>query len=189
MLAPVESPFRDNWSDHIRAYLDADDGQTHDETTDTQAPIATDLTDAAHLYSMLCGSPYSMLCGSVEDREGRNLGRSTRTAVDRHFRSANARLAVLLRAAGQCENPACAGQPGDVTDGGDPILEVDHVNDLSSGESSHVRGGCHSVRHSRSQRPCPCFPLSRSAEVPPDSVPGAALPGRSGWVGQAWLQS
>ena len=34
---------------------------------------------------------------------------------------------------GKCENPGCSGQAPDLTDGGDPILEVDHIHDLALG--------------------------------------------------------
>lgn len=40
---------------------------------------------------------------------------------------------MLLRSAGYCENPNCAGQPEDCTDVGDPILEIDHIHDLARG--------------------------------------------------------
>jgi 5-methylcytosine-specific restriction protein A len=45
-------------------------------------------------------------------------------------RSAAARRAVLVHSEGTCENPGCTGQPKDVTDRGDPILEVDHIYEL-----------------------------------------------------------
>lgn len=49
------------------------------------------------------------------------------------MRSAAAREAVLLRSEGHCENPACAGDAHDVTDSGEPILDVDHIRDLALG--------------------------------------------------------
>lgn len=49
------------------------------------------------------------------------------------IRSAAARQAVLLRSEGGCENPSCTGDIKDLTDSGDPILEVDHIHDLAQG--------------------------------------------------------
>lgn len=40
---------------------------------------------------------------------------------------------MLLRAAGACENPACAGMACDVRPDGTSILDVDHVKDLADG--------------------------------------------------------
>jgi 5-methylcytosine-specific restriction protein A len=48
-------------------------------------------------------------------------------------RSAVARRAVLVRSRGRCENPRCTGDIIDRTRAGDPILEVDHVQDLALG--------------------------------------------------------
>jgi 5-methylcytosine-specific restriction enzyme A len=59
------------------------------------------------------------------------------TRVDRAsanpVRSAAARQAVLLRSEGRCENPGCTGDIRDLTDSGDPILEIDHIHDLALG--------------------------------------------------------
>lgn len=41
--------------------------------------------------------------------------------------------AVLIRSGGRCENPGCTGQAEDLTDSGDPILEIDHIRDLAQG--------------------------------------------------------
>ncbi|MFI6512158.1 HNH endonuclease signature motif containing protein [Streptosporangium sp. NPDC050855] len=144
VLAPVASPFRDEWPDDVQAYLDADSGQTHDDTVGTQPPVASSTGDARERYDKLCSS--------VEAREGTNRGRSTRTAAARHFRSANARLAVLLRSAGKCENPNCGGQVNDVTEKGDPILEIDHVEELATGGRDHpsimiaLCPNCHAIK-------------------------------------------
>ncbi|WP_182881645.1 HNH endonuclease signature motif containing protein [Microbispora sp. H10949] len=144
ILAPVESPFRDTWALEVRELLDDDDGETHDDTTGTEAPAADNPNDARHRYQAFCNS--------VESREHRNRGRSTRQRSERYFRSAQARLAVLLRAVGRCENPECTGQPEDVTDKGDPILEVDHVDELAKGGRDHPKSmialcpNCHAIK-------------------------------------------
>lgn len=49
------------------------------------------------------------------------------------IRAQDARLAVLLRSEGHCENPRCTGEIQDRTDKGNAILEVDHIHDLALG--------------------------------------------------------
>jgi 5-methylcytosine-specific restriction protein A len=63
---------------------------------------------------------------------GRDSTRVDRTSAD-PIRSAAAKQAVLLRSEGRCENPSCTGDIRDLTDRGDPILDVDHIHDLASG--------------------------------------------------------
>jgi 5-methylcytosine-specific restriction protein A len=63
-----------------------------------------------------------------------------------------ARRAVLLRSEGRCENPDCARPAPDVTDRGDPILEVDHVERIADGGRDHptqmiaLCPNCHAVK-------------------------------------------
>src|SRR5690606_13239235 len=57
------------------------------------------------------------------------------SAVERYFRSYISRRAVIERSRGCCENPDCLGHPTELTSTGMPILEVDHVRDLSLGGS------------------------------------------------------
>jgi 5-methylcytosine-specific restriction enzyme A len=63
---------------------------------------------------------------------GRDSTRVDRTSAD-PIRSAAARQAVLLRSEGRCENPGCTSDIQDLTDSGDPILEIDHIHDLALG--------------------------------------------------------
>lgn len=63
---------------------------------------------------------------------GRDGTRASRTSAD-PVRSADARQAVLLRSDGRCENPGCTGDVHDLADGGEPILEIDHILDLALG--------------------------------------------------------
>ncbi|MDB4873270.1 MAG: endonuclease, partial [Gemmatimonadales bacterium] len=62
------------------------------------------------------------------------------------------RRAVILRSEGRCENPACGLPSPDLTDRGEPILEVDHVNDLAGGGRDHpvqmiaLCPNCHAVK-------------------------------------------
>ncbi|MFI0354362.1 HNH endonuclease [Actinomadura sp. 9N407] len=96
---------------------------------------------------------YRRLCRSVEAAEVRgDHGRTTRTTSERPVRSAAAVRAVLLRGRGRCENPVCTGQPDDVTDNGEPILEVDHVEDRSTWGRDHpiqmiaLCPNCHAIK-------------------------------------------
>jgi 5-methylcytosine-specific restriction enzyme A len=80
---------------------------------------------------------YRRLCG-IADR-ARELGsrlRNARVSFD-YMRSGSSRQAVLIRSEGHCENPQCTGEPQDITDAGDPILEVDHVHDLAQRGPGH----------------------------------------------------
>ncbi|MFB6614680.1 HNH endonuclease signature motif containing protein [Streptomyces sp. NPDC056367] len=63
-----------------------------------------------------------------EDTRGRR-----RAGSSRPVRILPARRAVIHRSKGRCENPQCAGHPVDVTDAGEPLLEVDHIDELATG--------------------------------------------------------
>jgi 5-methylcytosine-specific restriction enzyme A len=76
---------------------------------------------------------YRRLCGITDRYRERRTGRRVTRTMDVLLRSAKARRAVLIRSAGKCENPRCTGQAQDLTDSGDPILEVDHIRDLALG--------------------------------------------------------
>ncbi|MFG1998377.1 HNH endonuclease [Spirillospora sp. NPDC048911] len=96
---------------------------------------------------------YERLCRSVEAAEARgDHDRTSRTASERPVRSTTAVKAVLLRSRGRCENPVCAGQPDDLTDRGEPILEVDHVEDRADWGRDHpiqmiaLCPNCHAIK-------------------------------------------
>jgi 5-methylcytosine-specific restriction endonuclease McrA len=76
---------------------------------------------------------YQRLCGRADVYwQGRDDKRTTRTSSV-PIRHEDARRAVMLRSQGHCENPRCTGDVQDLTDAGDPILEVDHIHDLAQG--------------------------------------------------------
>ena len=58
----------------------------------------------------------------------------------------------MLRSEGRCENPSCSGDVRDVTDKGEPILEVDHVQDLAKGGADNpvqmiaLCPNCHAIK-------------------------------------------
>ncbi len=76
---------------------------------------------------------YKRLCMRVDifwhDHDSTRAERTSSLPV----RSQDARLAVLLRSEGHCENPCCTGEIQDRTDKGNAILEVDHIHDLALG--------------------------------------------------------
>jgi 5-methylcytosine-specific restriction protein A len=76
---------------------------------------------------------YQRLCGRADIYwQGRDDKRTTRTSSV-PIRHGDARQAVILRSQGHCENPRCTGDIQDLTDAGDPILEVDHIHDIAKG--------------------------------------------------------
>jgi len=101
---------------------------------------------------------YLKLCGQA-DIHWQNLDdkRATRT-TSIPIRYEQARLAVMLRSQGHCENPRCTGDIQDLTDVGDPILEVDHVHDLAKGgqdlpaQMIALCPNCHAMK--TASRPC-----------------------------------
>jgi 5-methylcytosine-specific restriction protein A len=76
---------------------------------------------------------YKRLCMRVDSFwRDRDSSRAERTSA-LLIRSQDARLAVLLRSGGHCENPCCTGEIQDRTDKDSAILEVDHIHDLALG--------------------------------------------------------
>ncbi|MFE2163583.1 HNH endonuclease [Streptomyces sp. NPDC059447] len=94
---------------------------------------------------------YRELVRSLEAAEDSGPSRTEQT-IQRLKRRPDARKAVLVRSGGRCENPDCGGQPADVTDSGQPILEVDHIVELAAGGRDHPQQmvalcpNCHAVK-------------------------------------------
>ncbi|MFE7131856.1 HNH endonuclease [Streptomyces sp. NPDC057638] len=101
---------------------------------------------------LVSAANYERLTRLAELGEERHHGRRVTRTRQTPRRSRAARAAVLSRSRGRCENPGCAGQPDDVTRGGEPILEVDHVVELSAGGRDHPEQmvalcpNCHAVK-------------------------------------------
>ena len=150
ILVEVPSPFRDSWPQSVQKYLAADDGKTHAETALPLAPVSP--------KSPPTPAEYGQLCNEVEKRTSSGKVGSKQAVVERHFRSPFARRAVLIRAQGNCESPRCTGQPQDLTDQSEAILEVDHVIPLSRGGADHPSNmialcpNCHAVKTRGSTR-------------------------------------
>jgi 5-methylcytosine-specific restriction protein A len=154
------------------------------DSADTRAAAVRALTDTYFvgvdpaallgelgLSGMQAGSPaeaafsarvaeYRRLCERADVFwTGRDSTRAERTTAD-PIRSAAARQAVLLRSEGRCENPGCTGDIHDLTDSGDPILEIDHIHDLALGGPDNpaqmiaLCPNCHAIKtrgHTRDQ--------------------------------------
>jgi 5-methylcytosine-specific restriction protein A len=121
------------------------------------------------LSSMQAGSPaeaafsarvteYRRLCERADVFwTRRDSTRADRMSAD-PIRSAAARQAVLLRSEGRCENPGCTGDIHDLTDSGDPILEIDHIHDLAQGGPDNpiqmiaLCPNCHAIKTRGSTR-------------------------------------
>ncbi|MEU1006440.1 HNH endonuclease signature motif containing protein [Streptomyces tibetensis] len=107
---------------------------------------------------LLTAAEYERGCTFVEEREAQTHGRRRTGTTHRPVRSRTARYLVLSRSGGRCENPECTGQPADVTDDDHPILEVDHVVDLTRGGRDHpsqmvaLCPNCHAVKTRGSTR-------------------------------------
>lgn len=101
---------------------------------------------------------YRKLVYEVESKERYTYGERRISETSRPIRLEGAKRAVLLRCQGWCENPDCGGQPTDVTDSGQAILEVDHVEDLALGGRDHpvnmvaLCPNCHAMKtHGRAR--------------------------------------
>ncbi|MEU1594529.1 HNH endonuclease signature motif containing protein [Streptomyces sp. NPDC005708] len=97
---------------------------------------------------------YARLMARAAHRERIGLDqRQVEYTTSRRVRSAMVRKAVLRRSNGQCENPECRDKrPVGWTDGGDPILEIDHVVEHASGGRDHGENmialcpNCHALK-------------------------------------------
>jgi 5-methylcytosine-specific restriction protein A len=96
------------------------------------AAEAGDADDDVYSQSPL-EEAYRRLCGVADLHRARRGGRRVARTSESPVRSAAARRAVLMRSGGQCENPRCAQLAPDLTDSGDPILEIDHIHELALG--------------------------------------------------------
>ncbi|MFI8521006.1 HNH endonuclease [Streptomyces sp. NPDC085481] len=75
---------------------------------------------------------YRRLVAIAERRAATTTGKR-RAASARPVRIPASREAVVLRSRGKCENPLCGGQPYDEGLDGQPLLDVDHIDDLALG--------------------------------------------------------
>ncbi|WP_030980751.1 HNH endonuclease signature motif containing protein [Streptomyces sp. NRRL S-1824] len=130
VLAPVPSPERETWPPDVLAALEADTGELHDDTGDYRPgdvdPNARDTTESNK-------DAYRRLANRAEANAKRRGQLKKPTLADRFVRDPCARAAVITRSKGGCESPKCEGHPKERTTAGLPILQVDHVRDLTKG--------------------------------------------------------
>ncbi|MER7534445.1 HNH endonuclease signature motif containing protein [Streptomyces sp. NPDC097704] len=129
ILAPVASPLSETWTEEVKAALGADDLTVHDDLDLEPSEAGPD--DAPGAPTPM--DRYRKLSAAARRTAAQRTKRSKLTTVERFLRSAPAREAVILRSDGRCENPECLGHPTERTDKGAPLLEVDHVTQLSDG--------------------------------------------------------
>ncbi|MFJ5843959.1 HNH endonuclease [Streptomyces sp. NPDC092903] len=128
VLAPVPSPERETWPPEVVTALEADTGELHDDTTDYRPgdvdPKERDTTESDR-------DAYKRLAERAEANAKRRGQLKRPTNADRYVRDPSARAAVIRRSKGDCESPTCEGHPKERTTAGLPILQVDHVRDLT----------------------------------------------------------
>ncbi|MEU6929851.1 HNH endonuclease [Streptomyces sp. NPDC046374] len=130
VLAPVHSPLRETWPKEVQDALAAGDLTIH-EDLDLEGELTIDVVGSPDARTPM--DEYRRLTEAARRTEATRITRSKLTTVERFLRSAAARNAVILRSRGLCENLDCLGHPLERTDKGAPLLEVDHVNDISKG--------------------------------------------------------
>ncbi|MER5399316.1 HNH endonuclease signature motif containing protein [Streptomyces sp. NPDC002599] len=128
ILAPVPSPERETWPAEVLEALDADTGALHDDT-DSYRP--SDVDPEARDTSESDEDAYKRLTQKAEANAKRRGQLKKPSLADRFVRDPSARAAVIRRSKGDCESPQCAGHPKELTTAGNPILQVDHVQDLA----------------------------------------------------------
>ncbi|WP_219515614.1 hypothetical protein [Nonomuraea ceibae] len=94
------------------------------------------------LRDMAAQAPAQYLHLCRQAKEAERSGRSHRrveTQGEHRVRLAPARQAVLIRAGSRCENPSCpdSGYTHDVTDKGEPLLQVHHIDEHAQGGRDH----------------------------------------------------
>jgi 5-methylcytosine-specific restriction protein A len=104
--------------------------------TDTLADTEETTEDNPTPPEAAAAPSYRDLIDRVKQR-GQNRRPGTKVVRTDYARSAAARRAVLVRAGGKCESPRCTGMPGELTRAGQPMLDVDHIQDLGLGGDDH----------------------------------------------------
>jgi 5-methylcytosine-specific restriction protein A len=134
-LDRVPGPATDEWPPEVAAALQDAAFSTED---DANVPEATSTPTYGELIDRI-------------ERRGQSR-RPTGVVRTDYARSAAARRAVLIRSEGRCEAQSCTGMPSELNRRGEPILDVDHVQDLARGGEDHPRNmvalcpNCHAVK-------------------------------------------
>jgi 5-methylcytosine-specific restriction protein A len=119
-LEAVPSPEPAEWPGQVRESLAEASEVTED---DSSVPEARPDVSYAELVSRV---------------ESRGPRRKPNGVVRTDYaRSAAARRAVLIRSGGRCESPTCTGMPAELNRRSEPILDVDHIQDLALKGEDH----------------------------------------------------
>lgn len=119
-LTPVPGPDPAQWPEPARL-------------AHTMTPLTREEVDGA--AEVAPAPSYEDLLRRLADLERPSDPRTiSRTAYQREHA---ARRAVLIRSAGRCESERCTGMPAELNRKGMPILDVDHVVELSKGGADH----------------------------------------------------
>jgi 5-methylcytosine-specific restriction enzyme A len=136
-LEAVPGPAADQWPSEVVQALE-----------DAAAASAAD--DAAAAPEAQAAPSYAALLVRIDQRgQPRRPNGVVRTDYPR---SAAARRAVLIRSGGKCESPRCTGMPAETGRRCQPILDVDHIQDLAKGGEDHPRNmvalcpNCHACK-------------------------------------------
>ena len=126
--------------------------------SDTGIAAETGESDDGSIIGSPLEEAYRRQCDLADRGRAKNDGRRVTMTTDKPVRSAAARRAVLLRSQGNCENPSCTGEARDLTDTGDPLLEIDHIHDLARGgpddpaQMAALCPNCHAIKTRGSTR-------------------------------------
>src|SRR5262249_9791839 len=119
--------------------------------TVTEAEAATGSASLEPPVEARADTTYTDLIRRIEELG--QVWRHDGTMRINYQRSAAAERAVLLRSGGCCEGPRCTGMPLDADRRGDPLLVLDHVEDVRrSGGADHPRNmvalcpNCHACK-------------------------------------------
>ncbi|MEU6294068.1 HNH endonuclease signature motif containing protein [Streptomyces erythrochromogenes] len=130
VLAPVPSPERETWPADVLDAIAADRDVFYDDTVDYRpGDVDPEVRDTSESDE----EAYRRLAARAEANAERRGQRRKPTKADRFVRDPSARAAVIRRSKGRCESPRCDGHPKELTTAGLPILQVDHVRDLTKG--------------------------------------------------------
>ncbi|MFD9456101.1 HNH endonuclease [Streptomyces sp. NPDC059985] len=152
LTSPGDEPYREV-PEEVRAQMNA--VQTLTALRPAAAAYFAKYTDAvpAASGSASAQDPYRRLCRAIKaDEAVTRLRTVERPASVERYRDPRAVEAVLERCGGSCENPGCGGMPQDTTVRGEPLLEVDHIDDHASGGRDHPKRmialcpNCHAMK-------------------------------------------
>lgn len=134
VLAPVPSPDVESWPLSVRDALDDGMVKFYDETRELEGEdVEGFVQDELEVRLKGVVESYTYLNSRASEAERVRRATSTTRKIQDYFRSPSARKAVMQRSGGRCESPECLGHSCERSINGDPMLEVDHVRDLSQG--------------------------------------------------------